>query len=67
MSIETAFKSHTLETCIELCSPVFIEVYDKVLNKHKKYDMDPSHQIKYSPSLFNNVDKNRIILLPIVK
>ena len=40
MSIETAFKSHALETCIELCSNDFTEVYDKLLNKHTKYQAD---------------------------
>lgn len=38
MSIETAFKSHALESCIELCSHDFIDIYDRLLDKHKKYD-----------------------------
>lgn len=46
MSIETAFKSHTLETCVELCSYVFIEVYNKILNKYEKYDIDSVDYIR---------------------
>lgn len=48
MSIETAFKSHAIETCIELCSNNFTEVYDKLLNKNTKY---PTDSKKYKNSL----------------
>lgn len=48
MSIETAFKSHAIETCIELCSNDFVEIYDKLLNKYTKYNTDLK---KYKHSL----------------
>lgn len=47
MSIETAFKNHAIETCIELCSDNFVEIYDHLLNKHMKYNVD-SKDYKYS-------------------
>lgn len=40
MSIETALKSHAVETCIDLCSDNFVEVYDKLLDKYTKYQAD---------------------------
>ncbi|MBO1264444.1 Abi family protein [Proteiniclasticum sp. SCR006] len=37
MHIETAFKSRALETCINLCSENFSEVYECLLDDYKKY------------------------------
>jgi len=54
MSIETAFKSHAIETCIELCSDDFVEIYDKLLNKYTKYNAD-SKDYKYSLKLKHKI------------
>lgn len=48
MSIETAFKSHAIETCIELCSNDFTEIYETLLNKHLQYEADSK---KYKDAL----------------
>lgn len=51
MFIETSLKSHAIETCIELCSSDFLEVYDKLLDKYKKY---PINSEKYKRTLKAN-------------
>ena len=58
MSIETAFKSHAIETCIELCSSEFLEVYDKLLNKYKKY---PINLQEYRMALKTNLKLRNIV------
>lgn len=42
MQIETSFKSRALETCINLCSENFAEVYELLLDDYKKYS--PTHK-----------------------
>lgn len=58
MSIETAFKSHALESCIELCSHNFTEVYDRLLDKHKKYEKNTNN--------YKNAYKNKLKVRDIV-
>lgn len=37
MFIETALKSRTLEVCISQCSEDFSEIYDKILDDHRRF------------------------------
>jgi len=58
MQIETAFKSHALETCLKLCSENFVEVYEILLDDYKKLppsDVDYKKTLKLRLDLRNSI------------